>query len=102
MSNGEDFVPSLMKTKKNDAVGYPETFHAGFYLDNPAGVHTKAGLSPGEIQSADRNGSRHSFLLRRSRRPCRDRHTAEALTIKRLPRLAASFISNQAPVSAHV
>ena len=57
LSNDEDFVLTLMKTKKNDPVGYPETFHFGFYLDNPAAVHTKAGLSPGEIQSAHRCSS---------------------------------------------
>ena len=52
LSNNEDFVLTLMKTKKHDLVDYPETFHVGFYLDNPAAVHTKhdefaaAGLSP--------------------------------------------------------
>jgi catechol 2,3-dioxygenase-like lactoylglutathione lyase family enzyme len=62
LSNDEDFVLILMKAKKHDPVGYPETFHVGFYLDNPAAVHTKhdelaaAGLSPGEIRGADRNG----------------------------------------------
>jgi catechol 2,3-dioxygenase-like lactoylglutathione lyase family enzyme len=61
LSNDEDFVLTLMKAKKHDPVAYPETFHVGFYLDNPAAVHTKhdelaaAGLSPGEIQSAGRN-----------------------------------------------
>jgi catechol 2,3-dioxygenase-like lactoylglutathione lyase family enzyme len=60
LGNDEDFVLTLMKAKKHDAVGYPETFHVGFYLDNPAAVHAKhdellaAGLSPGEIQG-DRN-----------------------------------------------
>ena len=62
LSNNEDFVLTLMKTKKHDPVDYPETFHVGFYLDNPAAVHTKhdefaaAGLSPGEIHCADHNG----------------------------------------------
>jgi hypothetical protein len=62
LSNNEDFVLTLMKAKKHDLVGYPETFHLGFYLDNPAAVHTKhdefaaAGLSPGEIHCADHNG----------------------------------------------
>jgi catechol 2,3-dioxygenase-like lactoylglutathione lyase family enzyme len=62
LSNNEDFVLTLMKAKKHDPVGYPETFHVGFYLDNPAAVHTKhdefaaAGLSPGEIHCADHNG----------------------------------------------
>ena len=60
LGNDEDFVLTLMKAKKHDPVSYPETFHVGFYLDNPAAVHTKhdelaaAGLSPGEIQG-DRN-----------------------------------------------
>jgi catechol 2,3-dioxygenase-like lactoylglutathione lyase family enzyme len=64
LGNDEDFVLTLMKAKKHDPVGYPETFHVGFYLDNPTAVHTKhdelaaAGLSPGEIQGADRNNMR--------------------------------------------
>jgi catechol 2,3-dioxygenase-like lactoylglutathione lyase family enzyme len=61
LSNNEDFVLTLMKAKKHD-LGYPETFHVGFYLDNPTAEHTKhdefaaAGLSPGEIHGADHNG----------------------------------------------
>jgi len=60
LSNDEDFVLTLMKAKKRGPVGYPETFHVGFYVDNPAAVHAKhdelaaAGLTPGEIQ-AERN-----------------------------------------------
>jgi catechol 2,3-dioxygenase-like lactoylglutathione lyase family enzyme len=61
LGNDDDFVLTLMKAKKHDPVGYPENFHVGFYLGDPAAVHTKhdelaaAGLSPGEIQAADRN-----------------------------------------------
>jgi catechol 2,3-dioxygenase-like lactoylglutathione lyase family enzyme len=56
LNNDEDFVLTLMKAKNHDPVGYPETFHVGFYLDDPAGVRSKhdelaaAGLAPGEIQ----------------------------------------------------
>ena len=62
LGNDEDFVLTLMKPKKNDPERYPETFHVGFYLDDPAAVRTKhdeladAGLSPGEIQAAERSG----------------------------------------------
>jgi hypothetical protein len=64
LGNDEDFVLTLMKPKKNEPSGYPETFHVGFYVDNAAAVHTKhdelavAGLSPGEIRNADRNNMR--------------------------------------------
>ena len=60
LRNDEDFVLTLMKAKRNDPASYPETFHVGFYLDDPSAVHIKhdelaaAGLSPGEIQ-AERN-----------------------------------------------
>jgi catechol 2,3-dioxygenase-like lactoylglutathione lyase family enzyme len=56
LNNDEDFVLTLMKAKKHDPVGYPETFHVGFYLDDAATVRSKhdeltaAGLAPGEIQ----------------------------------------------------
>ena len=62
LGNDEDFVLTLMKPKKHDPEHYPETFHLGFYLDDPAAVRTKhneladAGLSPGEIRAADRSG----------------------------------------------
>jgi hypothetical protein len=58
LRNDEDFVLTLMKTKKHDPIGYPEAFHVGLYLENPHAMHTKhdelavAGLSPGEIQGA--------------------------------------------------
>jgi catechol 2,3-dioxygenase-like lactoylglutathione lyase family enzyme len=51
-----------METSTRPAERYPETFHLGFYLDDPAAVRTKrdeladAGLSPGEIQAAGRSG----------------------------------------------
>jgi len=62
MSNDEDFVLTLMKAKKHDPVGYPETFHVGFYVDTAAGVQVKrdelaaAGFSPGEIRDASGDG----------------------------------------------
>jgi hypothetical protein len=31
LNNDEDFVLTLMKAKQHDPVGYPETFHVGFY-----------------------------------------------------------------------
>lgn len=58
LSNDEDFVLTLMKAGKHDPANYPETFHVGFYLDDPMAVQTKhgelavAGLSPGEIKDA--------------------------------------------------
>jgi len=60
LTNDEDFVLTLMKAKTRDPVSYPETFHVGFYFDDPAAVHGKhdelaaAGLAPGDIQG-DRN-----------------------------------------------
>jgi catechol 2,3-dioxygenase-like lactoylglutathione lyase family enzyme len=64
LGNDDNFVLTLMKPKKHDPLGYPETFHVGFYVDNPAAVHTKhdelaaAGLSPGAIQGVDHNNMR--------------------------------------------
>jgi len=49
-------LPRCSRRPKRGPVGYPETFHVGFYVDNPAAVHAKhdelaaAGLTPGEIQ----------------------------------------------------
>ena len=62
MRNDENFVLTLMKAKKHDPVGYPETFHIGFYVDSAAGVQAKrdelaaAGFSPGEIRDASGDG----------------------------------------------
>jgi len=62
MSNDEEFVLTLMKTKKQDPAIYPETFHIGFYVGDPAAVQAKhdelaaAGCSPGEIKHAGGNG----------------------------------------------
>jgi hypothetical protein len=89
LGNDDNFVLTLMKAKKHDPIGYPETFHVGLYLDNPAAVHTKhdelaaASLCPGEIQGVDRNNVRGTrFLLHRSRqRRCRNRHTTKPLMI---------------------
>jgi catechol-2,3-dioxygenase len=58
LNNDDDFVLTLMKTRKHDPQGYPETFHVGFYLDHPDAVHAKrdelaaAGLSPGDVKGA--------------------------------------------------
>jgi catechol 2,3-dioxygenase-like lactoylglutathione lyase family enzyme len=58
LHNDDDFVLTLMKAGKRDPAGYPETFHVGFYLDDPSAVHAKrdelaaAGLSPGDIEEA--------------------------------------------------
>jgi catechol 2,3-dioxygenase-like lactoylglutathione lyase family enzyme len=68
LGNDEDFILTLMKAKNHDPVGYPESFHVGFYVDNPAALDTKhnelaaAGLSPGEIQRTDRNGRGTHFF----------------------------------------
>jgi catechol 2,3-dioxygenase-like lactoylglutathione lyase family enzyme len=62
MSNTEDFVLTLMKAKKHDPAAYPETFHVGFYVDDVETVQAKrdqlaaAGLSPGEVHDARRDG----------------------------------------------
>jgi len=62
MRNSEDFVLTLMKSKKHDPVAYPETFHVGFYVDSLAAVQAKrdelvaAGFSPREIHDASRSG----------------------------------------------
>jgi catechol 2,3-dioxygenase-like lactoylglutathione lyase family enzyme len=64
LGNDEDFVLTLIKPKRHDPSGYPETFHVGFYVDDAEAVHAKhdelttAGLSPGEIQDADHNNMR--------------------------------------------
>jgi catechol 2,3-dioxygenase-like lactoylglutathione lyase family enzyme len=67
LGNDDNFVLTLMKAKPRDPVGYPETFHVGFYLDNPAAVHAKhdelaaAGLSPGEIQDGRNTRGTHFY-----------------------------------------
>jgi hypothetical protein len=81
LGNDEDFVLSLMKPKKNEPSGYPETFHVGFYVDS------RRNPECGPQQCA-----RNSFLLHRSWRcSCRDRHTTEPLTMKRPPKLGGLF-----------
>jgi catechol 2,3-dioxygenase-like lactoylglutathione lyase family enzyme len=64
LRNSDDFVLTLMKAKRQDPASYPETFHVGFYLDNPDAVHAKrdelaiAGQSPGDIQrEGDKRGT---------------------------------------------
>lgn len=67
LRNNEDFVLTLMKAKKREQAAYPETFHVGFYLDDPDAVHAKreelaaAGLSPEEIQGAGDKRGTHFF-----------------------------------------
>jgi catechol 2,3-dioxygenase-like lactoylglutathione lyase family enzyme len=67
LRNSDDFVLTLMKAKKHDPTGYPETFHVGFYLDNPDAVQTKrdelaaAGLSPGALQGAGEIRGTHFY-----------------------------------------
>jgi catechol 2,3-dioxygenase-like lactoylglutathione lyase family enzyme len=67
LSNDENFVLTLMKAKKHDPAGYPETFHVGFYLDDPSAVHIKrdelaaAGLSPREIEDAGQMRGTHFY-----------------------------------------
>jgi catechol 2,3-dioxygenase-like lactoylglutathione lyase family enzyme len=62
LGDDEEFVLTLMKLKKDDPEVYPETFHVGFYVDDLAAVHAKrtelatAGVAPGEIRDAGRNG----------------------------------------------
>jgi catechol-2,3-dioxygenase len=67
LRNNEDFVLTLMKAKKRDPAGYPETFHVGFYLEHRDAVHAKhaelaaAGLSPGAIQGAGDTRGTHFY-----------------------------------------
>lgn len=62
LGNDEEFVLTLMKLKTYDPAGYPETFHVGFYVDDPVAVEAKrnelaaGGLAPDEICDASRNG----------------------------------------------
>lgn len=55
LSTAQRFGPTA---GRSDEVTPPETFHVGFYLDDPMAVQTKqgelavAGLSPGEIKDA--------------------------------------------------
>jgi catechol 2,3-dioxygenase-like lactoylglutathione lyase family enzyme len=67
MRGRDDFVLTLMKRKKSDPDRYPQTFHVGFYVDNPELVMAKhaelsaAGLSPGEVETTNRGGSVSTF-----------------------------------------
>ena len=62
LGNDEEFVLTLMKLKRYDPTGYPETFHVGFYVHEFAAVEAKrnelvtAGLAPGEIRDAGHSG----------------------------------------------
>lgn len=67
MRGQDNFVLTLMKRKKSDPDRYPQTFHVGFYLESPELVAAKhaellaAGLSPGEVETTDRDGSVSTF-----------------------------------------
>jgi len=67
MRDQDDFVLTLMKSKKSDPDRYPQTFHVGFYFDNPGLVKAKraelqaAGLSPGEVETTNRGGEVSTF-----------------------------------------
>lgn len=67
LRDDEDFVLTLMKTKKHDPAAYPETFHVGFYVDNSEVVSAKrdelvaSGLSPGDIQGAGNQRGAHFY-----------------------------------------
>ena len=83
MSNDEEFVLTLMKTKKQDPAIYPETFHIGFYVGDPAAVQAKhdelaaAGCSPDKTRRRQR--TRYTLLLHRTRQcRCRNRDDAGA------------------------
>src|SRR3954464_13649123 len=62
LGDDEEFVLTLIKFNKVDPEVYPETFHVGFYVDDPAAVHAKrtelatAGVAPGEIRDTDSSG----------------------------------------------
>ena len=68
MRDANNFVLTLMKSKKSDPDRYPQTFHVGFYFDSPELVHAKqaelaaAGLSPGEVEMTNRGGEVSTFF----------------------------------------
>jgi catechol 2,3-dioxygenase-like lactoylglutathione lyase family enzyme len=68
MRDANNFVLTLMKSKKSDPDRYPHTFHVGFYFDSPELVHAKhaelaaAGLSPGEVETTNRGGEVSTFF----------------------------------------
>jgi catechol 2,3-dioxygenase-like lactoylglutathione lyase family enzyme len=67
MRDQDNFVLTLMKSKKSDPDRYPQTFHVGFYFDSPELVNAKraelltAGLSPGEVETTNRGGAVSTF-----------------------------------------
>lgn len=67
MRDANDFVLTLMKSKKSDPDRYPHTFHVGFYLDSLEMIHAKhaelaaAGFSPGEVETTNRGGEVSTF-----------------------------------------
>jgi catechol 2,3-dioxygenase-like lactoylglutathione lyase family enzyme len=67
MCDRDNFVLTLMKSKKSDPDRYPQTFHVGFYFDSPELVNAKradllaAGLFPGEVETTHRGGAVSTF-----------------------------------------
>ena len=67
MRDQDNFVLTLMKSKKSDPDRYPQTFHVGFYFDSAELVNAKraelvaAGLSPGEVETTNRGGAVATF-----------------------------------------
>jgi catechol 2,3-dioxygenase-like lactoylglutathione lyase family enzyme len=68
MRDINDFVLTLMKSKKSDPDRYPQMFHVGFYFDDPEQVHAKhaelrdAGAFPGEVETTNRGGEVSTFF----------------------------------------
>jgi catechol 2,3-dioxygenase-like lactoylglutathione lyase family enzyme len=67
MRDKDNFVLTLMKLRKSDPDRYPQTFHVGFYVESAELVNAKhaellaAGLSPGDVQTAQREGAVSTF-----------------------------------------
>ncbi len=67
MCDRDNFVLTLMKSRKSDPDRYPQTFHVGFYFESPELVEAKradllaAGLSPGEVETTNRGGAVSTF-----------------------------------------
>jgi hypothetical protein len=70
MRDANGFVLTIMKPKKRDPDRYPEMFHLGFYCDTSDLVRAKhaelltAGLSPGDVETVNRDGAVTTFYLR--------------------------------------
>jgi catechol 2,3-dioxygenase-like lactoylglutathione lyase family enzyme len=67
MHDKDGFVLTLMKRKQSDPDRYPQMFHIGFYVESPELVNAKyaelsaAGVSPGEVETANRQGAVTTF-----------------------------------------